>query len=298
MMSGSVGKMIVATTALDLIEEGRLALDDPIGKWLGEEPWLARLRGSDAMTVRQLLAHTSGIHEHVRMPEFHAALRADPQKAWTPPELIEFALDRDPLFDPGTGWSYADTNYIVLGAILERAAEAPFYELARARVLEPFGMKSTIASDRPELPGLVSGYTGLSAAFPVEPAVMRDGKYTMNPQFEWTGGGYVTTSSDLARFLFQLFEGNRLDASSLAAMQVRTETTLGPGVDYGLGTMLWDSPIGEAVGHLGIFPGYLTACAYYPDYHVALAVQQNTDVGTGNAQLIALLDRLASALVR
>jgi len=136
-LSGSIGKTYVAAVALQLVAEGKLDLDAPISRRLGKEEWFGRLPNGSDITVRMLMNHTSGIAEHVQVPEFGRQVGEDPDRVWRPEELVGFILDREPLFAAGEGWSYADTNYIVLGMILERIAGRTFYEELKRRVLVP-----------------------------------------------------------------------------------------------------------------------------------------------------------------
>ena len=126
MLAGSVGKTYAAAVALQLCEAGRLDLDAKTARWLSDEPWFPRLPNAEQLTLRQLMNHTSGLRDHVWMPDFHAALAADMQRVWRPEELVAYVLDTEPLFPAGAGWSYADTNYILVGMIIERVTGRPF----------------------------------------------------------------------------------------------------------------------------------------------------------------------------
>ena len=128
LLLGSVGKTYVSAVALQLVHEGRIGLDDRIAKSLGAEPWFARVPNAAAITVRQLMNHTSGLVRYQLNPKFTADLSANPDKVWTPAERIAYLLDSKPPFAAGQGWEYSDTNYIVLGLIIERTGSAPYYE--------------------------------------------------------------------------------------------------------------------------------------------------------------------------
>ncbi len=116
MLAGSIGKTYVSAITLQLVEEGKLELDDKIEKWLGKEAWFERLPNAKDITLRMLMNHSSGIPEHVLNKDFLKALRDQPDKVWKPEELVAYILDRQPLFEAGKGWSYADTNYIGCGS--------------------------------------------------------------------------------------------------------------------------------------------------------------------------------------
>lgn len=299
MLAGSVGKTYCAALALLLVEEGKLDLDAPIRNWLAKRPWFSRLPNANDITVRMLMNHTSGIAEHVTSPAFLEALRQSPMKNWTPDELASFAAGTPPRFPAGQGWSYADTNYILLAIVLEEILQRPYYDVVRERVLTPNHLAATGPSDKPDLPGLISGYVGEKNPFPVPNEVASDGHYVINPQFEWTGGGMISNAPDLARWAAALYGGNVLKAETRKMMLDGVKATLGPTDRYGLGTQLWTSPAhGEVVGHAGWFPGYVTLMAYYPTQRIALAFQMNTDDGASSQIMRKLLDDVLSEITR
>lgn len=298
MLLGSIGKTYVAAVLLKLVEEGRVELDTKISRWLGRDEWFSRLPNAHDITLRILMNHTSGIPRYIYTPEFQAAVKAQPHKIWRPEELVSFILDAEPLFPAEQGWSYADTNYILAGMIVERVTGRTYYEELSDRVLRPLGLSDTSPSDRAELAGLVSGYTpeGNVLGLPVE--VARDGRYAINPQFEWTGGGLVTMSLDLARWAKLLYGGEVLKSESLRQMLDGVETARGSDRTYGLAAMMRPSAHGPVVGHAGYMPGYVSMMAYYLDHDAAVAVQVNTDVRVDLLALEKLLDDLAEELLR
>ena len=109
------------------------------------------------MTLRMLLNHTSGVPEHVWNPEFHEAVVGDPDKEWKPADLLAFIADSDPLFAAGKGWSYADTNYVLVGAVMEQVTGVSWYGLLRERLLRPLKLEATQPSDRRDIPDLANG---------------------------------------------------------------------------------------------------------------------------------------------
>ena len=139
-------------------------------------------------TIRHLMTHTSGLVRYEFQEKFTADLTRQPDKSWQPEELISYILDLTPPFAPGAGWEYSDTNYIVLGMILERAGKAPYYDLLRDRILGPLKLKDTVPSTGRTIPGLVQGYAGPQNPFGGTDAMIKDGRFAINPQFEWTGG--------------------------------------------------------------------------------------------------------------
>ena len=275
LLQGSVGKTYVAAVASQLVTEGLLDLDAPVARYLGDAPWFHRLPNSATVTVRQLMNHTSGIVRYEFDERFIADLLAEPDRVWRPEEQLAYLFDTEAPFPPGKGWEYSDTNYLILGMIIERLTGAPYYAELERRVLDPLNLRATVPSNRRQIPGLAQGYAG--PRNPFGPSEMLDGAvFAFNPQFEWTGGGIASTGGDLARWIWALFRGRAFDPDFLPVMLDGVPARLGPNTRYGLGVIIRPSPLGESWGHSGFFPGYLAEAAYFPDYEVAVAVQVNT----------------------
>jgi D-alanyl-D-alanine carboxypeptidase len=276
MLQGSVGKTYVAAVALQLVSDGRLDLDAKVSVYLGDEPWYARLPNHADVTVRQLMTHTSGIIRYEFNEQFITDLVADPDRVWKPVEQLAYLFDTEAPFPAGEGWDYSDTNYIILGMIIERLTGTAYYDELERRILEPLGLDNTVPSNARRIPGLVQGYAGVDNPFRLSEAVLVDGEFVINPQFEWTGGGIASTTADLARWAKLLYEGEAFDAAMLPTMLDGVPARLGPNTRYGLGVIIRDTPLGPAWGHSGFFPGYLTEMVYFPDHGIAVAVQFNT----------------------
>jgi D-alanyl-D-alanine carboxypeptidase len=279
MLSGSVGKTYAAAVAMQLIKEGKFALDDRVEKYLGTESWFARLPNAKDITIRQLMNHTSGLVRYEFKDQFTKDLTANPDKVWKPEELVAYILDTQAPFAAGKGWDYSDTNYIVLGMIMEKVTGKKFYDLAKTRVLDPLKLADTRPSDRPKIKGLVQGYAGANNPFGGKDAVLENGKFIINPQFEWTGGGYASTTADLARWAKMMYEGKGFPPDMLPEMLNGTSAPmLGRETRYGLGVILRPTRAGLSYGHSGFFPGYMTDMMYFPEHKIAVAVQVNTSV--------------------
>ena len=280
MLAGSVGKTFAAATALQLIKEGKISLDDKVEKYLGREPWFSRLPNAKDITVRQLMNHTSGLVRYEFKEQFTKDLTANPEKVWKPAELVAYLLDEKPPFEAGKGWDYSDTNYIVLGMIIEKVTGRKFYDEANRRLLKPLKLTNTIPQDGPRLKGVVQGYAGPSNPFGGKDAMIEDGKFVVNPQFEWTGGGYASTAQDLARWAKMIYEGKAFSPDLLPqVLDGFSAPMLGRETKYGLGVIIRKTPAGTSYGHSGFFPGYMTDIMYFPERKVAVAVQVNTSVG-------------------
>ena len=303
MLAGSTGKTFAAATALQLIKEGKIGLDEKVEKYLGSEPWFSRLPNAKDITVRQLMNHTSGLVRYEFKDQFTKDLTANPEKVWKPQELLAYLLDEKPPFEAGKGWDYSDTNYIVLGMIIEKVTGKKFYDEANKRVVKPLKLTDTIPQDGLRLKGVVQGYAGANNPFGGKDEMIHDGKFAINPQFEWTGGGWASTSHDLARWAKLYFEGKAFDNSLMPQVLDGVAAKLGPNVKYGLCVIIRPTQAGTTYGHSGFFPGYMTDMMYFPDRKIAVAVQVNTSApgvfgGKSPARLLTEVADIASPVAR
>ena len=278
LLQGSVGKTYAAALALQLVAEGKLDLDAPISRYLGAESWFARLPNADRIRVRHLMNHTSGLVRYEFGEAFTRALSAQPDRIWRPEELVAFIFGQPAPFAPGGGWEYSDTKYIVLGMILEKVSGRRVYDEVERRFLRPLALTRTVPSDSRVIAGLAQGYAGPGNPFGgADAMILPDGRFAINPQFEWTGGGMASTSEDLARWSLALYGGRVLRPSELALMLQGVPAPLGPqGTTYGLGVIVRPLQAGTSWGHSGFFPGYLTEMMYFPAERWAVAVQVNS----------------------
>ena len=288
MPSGSTGKTFVATLTMLLVEDGALTLDDPASKWLGDRPWYARLPNHGDIRVRHLLSHSAGIADYpgtvgYTLRSVWRALRHGGIR-FTPEELIGFALNKKPLFAPGKGFRYTDVGYLVLGRLIESASGRTYYDLLRARILDPHGFDDVVLQDRSVLP-VAPGYT-------VGARNLRDdGTMKIDPSSEWTGGGLALTPTTLVRFYAALAAGEIVHPESFAQMLDsgwRNPAT--PGEHYGFGLFVYRH--GGAFGHAGLWPGYRTEVLHDATMGTTIAVQTNRD---GRIDLGAVVARIAEA---
>jgi D-alanyl-D-alanine carboxypeptidase len=124
--------------------------------------------------------------------------------------------------------------------------------------------------------GLSQGYAGPDNPFGGTDAMVADGRFTINPQFEWTGGGMASTAEDLARWGKALYEGQAFDPAMIPRLTNGVPARLGPNTTYGLGVIIRETPLGTTWGHSGFFPGYQAELIYLPSAKVAVAFQVNT----------------------
>ena len=296
LLSGSVGKTYVTGAAHLLVESGQLDLDERAVEYLTDESREAveAVPNGDAVTLRQLLRHRSGIPRYVFKPAFARELVADVDRRWRPEELLGFVAGDDPLFAPGEGFAYSDTNYIIVGLVIEAVAGTSYYDFVRERILVPRELLDTVPTDRRDVDDMAQGTVVLGASLVGVDRALDDGVFAYNPQFEWCGGGFACTPADLARWTRVLYAGELMEADYLDALLDGVDAPeLGPGMRYGLGAMMTDTAVGPSIGHDGFMPGYLTTTAYFPDVEIAGAIQLNSDdMGKVGRRLSAVLVEL------
>lgn len=296
MLQGSVGKTYFGAVALQLVAEGRLDLDAPVSRYLGHEPWFDRIPNGRTATVRDLLGHTSGIVRYEFNPAFLEDLTARPMRTFTPEERLSYLFDTEAPFAAGEGWEYSDTNYILVAMLIEEVTGETAYAEIRRRILDPHVFSHTVPSDRPEIPGLVQAYAGPGNPFGGFDAMVDGGRLVINPQFEWGGGGFASSASDLARWIHAVQEGRAFDPALLEVYRTGRPAPLGPDASYGLGVIMMTLPAaGTAWGHSGFMPGYRTEAYYFPGGGFAVALQVNTSTqGALETSPLRMLDGLAA----
>lgn len=275
-LAGSIGKTWVAALALKMVEEKKLDLDESVSAYLKDAAWYPRIPNASQLTVRHLLQHTSGIPEHVESTEFTKAIVASPDKFWTPAEILAFTLDKKPLFEAGKDWAYADTNFVLLGAVIESITGKPMFDSITTDILSQVNLKRTAPQKGRSIEGLVQGYTVVDGLFGLNGPVLSDGKMPFDPQLEY-GGGMISTSGDLARWAVALYGGKVISPASVNLMTTGVPAKTGRNDKYGLGCQIRPSEYGETWGHNGWFPGWLSDVQYFPKQKIAIAVQFNSD---------------------
>jgi CubicO group peptidase (beta-lactamase class C family) len=253
----SVTKTFTAVLVMTFVEDGDLALDDTyVAAWGADAPTdLLVIDGVDRtaeITLRQLLGHTSGLPDYWTdgpfvAPDVNAFVvdfDADPDRFWTPEEILAYVPGLDPIGPPGAQYHYGDTGYVMLGMLVERIAGEPYDAVLRARILDPIGMPDTYLTYHEDAPrGLVESHR-YEADY--------DLFHVTRQSADWAGGGLASSTVDLERFMLALVDGEILhDPQSWTAMT--TWTPVGEdGVWYGLGLFRVETGIrGDIIGHDG-----------------------------------------------
>jgi D-alanyl-D-alanine carboxypeptidase len=267
----SVTKTFVATVVLQLVSEGRLGLDDPVDRRL---PGL--LPDGGAITVRELLNHTSGLFDYDQDEAWQGTVIAHPDREWSPRELVAVATAHGLLFPPGTAWFYSDTNYVVLGLLVEAVTGTTLERQLRERIFQPLGLAATSFPTGSAIDGAhAHGYVGSLPWLP--PGTLVDATTVVSPSVWWAASAIVANADDLARFYAALLGGRLVRADLLAAMRSASPVTRGTPFDYGLGLEQFATVCGRAYGHLGDGLGYRTAVYARADGRRVAVVMVNID---------------------
>lgn len=304
MLLGSVGKSFFAALTLRLEEKGILNTNDLVMKYLGNEEWFKNIPYYEFLSIRNLLNHTSGIPEYVYSQELWQTIKNDPQKQWTVKDRMSLIAGSENRFAPNEGWSYADANYIVLGAVLEKVTGQDVYGLVQSHFTIPMNLKSIEPSITQNLEGITAGYSGNFFGNLFGEKISNIGKYGLNPQFEWTGGGFITRSNDLAKWIDGLYKGKVLshDATDKMFTPVNRMSGKLDKTGYGLGSEIFNTRYGKAYGHTGFMPGFTTMMAHLPDHDLSIAFQINIDPFSlrlmGNASTFVLLDQILPLFIQ
>jgi D-alanyl-D-alanine carboxypeptidase len=266
-LAGSIGKTFYAAAALRLVDMGKLNLDQTIEHYLPA----AKLPSADKVTVRMLLSHTSGYggYDNVFMQELiENPTRVRTLEDWVGP------LRRTSPAKPGE-FRYSDINFVILAHIIDRAAGTPATEFIRSQFLRPYHLDHTEPSDKREIPGLAQGYAGPTNFFGRD-TMIESGKLIYNPQFESGGGGYVSTSGDLTRWITLFGTSTIFTRARWSEASAETHKDPKTGDAYGLGIHIDSTPQGTAYGHSGYIPGYVSWARWYERPSIAVAIQTNT----------------------
>jgi CubicO group peptidase (beta-lactamase class C family) len=258
---GSISKQFTAAAVMLLQQEGKLSLDDKVGKWL---PDLTRANG---VTLRQVLSMTAGYQDYApqdyMIPE------------WEKPISAQQILDRwarIPLdFEPGTKWQYSNTNYVIAGLIVEKVSGQSLFTFIRERILTPLGMASSLDSNAKKLPeNDPQGYFRYALG-PLRPAPHE------GPGWMFAAGELAMTSGDLAKWDISLMSESLLKPASYLAMETEVLLKNGVGTQYGLGMRVASSRGHRMLEHSGEVSGFVSDNIVLPDDKFAVNVLTNQD---------------------
>ena len=279
---GSNTKTFVAVVVMQMVQEGKVGLDEPIETYL---PGLIKGEGIDAsrITVRQLLQHTSGLPEYTDTVPGRSDIFQIKDHYAQPRDLLDTALSKPAAFEPGTQWAYTNTNYVVLGMLIERVSQRPVGEQIDQRIIKKLGLSHTYFP--------APGDRSIKGTHPQGYHLSAEGKLEditeMDPAWGWAAGAMVSTPSELNTFFQAVFDGRLLTQASIDEMKksVDASSRFGPGVVYGLG--LIGTPLscgGTSWGHGGTIHGYQTNDAVGPDGTIAVTAMPSAIADQSNLE--------------
>ncbi len=300
LFSGSIGKTYAAALIMQLVDKGTVNLKEKYTSYFPEVVWLHKLPNMKDITVEMLLQHTSGLPRYVLKTEVWKTLHKNPNKIWTYKDRLSFIFGDDPVHEAGKSWSYSDTNYILLGMLIEKVTSNNYYDMVKSKLLNPHELSNTHPSLTRSIPNLATGYSKLPETFYAPRKTVENGEYFINPQLEWTGGGMASTTSDLAKWVKLYYEGSLFSKSTLK--HITTPNPNGTNVEnkssYGMGSFIYESKLGQAYGHTGFMPGFNSIFIYYPGKKIAAALQFNCDYASSVLSMNDLIDNLVLITIK
>ncbi len=283
--NGAVAIAYLATVLLQQIDDGTLTLEDPLSTWFPDYP------RADEVTLAMLIRGTSGYADYVPDPGFLKALHDDPFRAWTPEELIAIGLGQEMHCDPGSCWSYAHTNFVILGQVLAAATGRPVAVLIREGIIGPLGLTGTRSDQTATIPPPVLH------AFDRERGIYEEATF-WNPSWTLAEGAVMTsTIADLLCSGRALGQGTLVSAASHAE-QMADDTARFPPWDaqhwYGMGLFV----INGWVLQNPSFAGYAATMAHLParDLSIAVSVTVTEEADPDHNYSTDILGAIAAAL--
>jgi D-alanyl-D-alanine carboxypeptidase len=273
---GSLTKTMTATILLQLVQEGKVALDDPVSKYL-DASVLEGLPNTDTVTLLDLVHMTSGIEPYSLSPGFQRDLFADPDRPWKPAEMLSYATEMPAKFaPPGTGWQYSNTNHILLGLVIETVTGQPLSEAFQDRLFGPLGMADTTFPEAAVNTMAANHLQGLTEQG--QPDGETGDATNWNPSEAWSAGAVVSTLADLGKWAEALYTGEGI--LEPATQQLRRDSILfdlspltatsGYGIGIGDNNGWW--------GHEGQIPGYTSSLQHNYDTDTTIIVLTNSDI--------------------
>jgi CubicO group peptidase (beta-lactamase class C family) len=279
---GSISKPFTVAAAMVLVQERTLSIDDPVSNWFPE------LTRAHEVTLRNLMSHTSGYEDYA--PQDYTI------PAWTKPTTARKIVHEwatKPLdFEPGTQYQYSNTNFNIVGLIVEKVSGQPFWSFLKSRVLDPVGLRRTIDLDTQRDQLEPTGYFR-HALGPLRPALSEA------PGWYFADGEMAMPVSDLLTWDVSVMNESLLQHSSYVAMETPTKLKNGRDISYGLGFTVGEQNGHRVVSHTGEVGGFVAANVVVPDQKFAVAVLTNQEASPaasaiGRAIMAAVLPAPAS----
>ncbi len=279
---GSVTKTFTVTGVLQLVDQGKAGLDDPVSRYVSGVP------GGNSVTLRQLAEMRSGLFDYTTDEKWLAGVRADPHRTYTPRQLVDVAFRHPPNFEPGAKWQYSNTNTVLLGMLIEEVSGQSLADYLREHVFAPLELNDTSLPGDSAMPDPhAHGYTDFTPKGTVADAT------NWNPSWAWAAGGVISDLDDLHTWAPALADG-RLLTRETQAERLRTLPIEGvPGASYGLGILDFNGWL----GHNGELPGYETIAARLPAEKATLVVLVNSDIDYRGKNLSGMIGNAVTSIV-
>ncbi|WP_406105674.1 beta-lactamase family protein [Streptomyces sp. NBC_01003] len=284
---GSETKTFTVTSILKLVDEKKVGLDDPIGKYVDGVP------NGDEITIRQLAEMRSGLFNYSEDEDFYKALTSDPERPFTPQQLLDYSFKHPVLFSPGEKFYYCNTNLILLGLVVEKESGRPLDEYIKDNILTPAGMKQTLFPTGNEFPEPhAQGYTNQTASGKTEDST------DWNLSWGWAAGAMISTLDDLRIWAPTVATGTFPNGDTMISpatqrQRLITPKTTIPGAGYGLGIF----NVQGWIGHNGSLPGYESLTIYLPSAKATLVVVLNTDIDHDNSEPSTLVGQAITKII-
>ncbi|MEW2412655.1 serine hydrolase domain-containing protein [Streptomyces sp. NPDC046866] len=279
---GSQTKTFTVTALLELVDRGKVGLDDPIGKYVKGVP------NGDRITLRELAGMRSGLFSYTEDPDFYKALTTHPTRPFTPQELLGYAFRHPVMFEPNAKFFYSNTNLILLGLVIEKVTGQKLGDVIHDNVVVPAGLKHTVFPTGAEFPTPhPQGYTNQTASGKVENST------AWNPSWGWAAGAMISDLPDLRRWAKVLATGELLKPATQAERLKFESADNSPDTGYGLGIFT----DGGWIGHNGSLPGYEVVAMYLPQAKATMVVMLNTDIAAEGEEPSTLFGRAITQIV-
>jgi D-alanyl-D-alanine carboxypeptidase len=292
----SVTKTFTAALLLQLRDENRLTLDDPLARWF------PRITESDRISLRQLLNHTAGVPDYGGLRPYHDEVRASPSTPWSFERFAAETFEKGLRFAPGTSWAYSNPGYMLLKRIVEEVSGTPYATLIADRIAGPLELRRTFVPESLDDLATLAPASSRSLALDGTPRDVRDHYHP-----GWVSHGVVaSTPSEITRFFDALFCRGLVSTQSLQEMTKLVRVPVGPVArpaateppfrrgkpSYGFGIMGDpESPWGRVWGHNGGGPGYRTSAFHAPDLGgVSVCAMCALDEDTAEPLVFAVFD--------
>jgi D-alanyl-D-alanine carboxypeptidase len=266
---GSVTKSITGACILQLVDEGKLKLDDKVQSWLGVIPFV-----DSSITIRQLLNHQSGLYDVITDKDYQKASQSKTDSTWSLSNLVRDYI-KAPLFLPGTGWSYSNTNYAMLGMIIEKATGKTYYEEFRRRFFTPLNLKSlSLPPFDPKPSKIAHPWIDLNGDGFTDDFHNTFSKWRSFHTSAGPIGGYFANAADMSVWMKAFMSGKLHTPATMTEAKKTVNTTFGNGTRCGLGLNERKLQGLTAIGHGGDII-YSAGSYYFPAKDISITVLNN-----------------------